>query len=427
MLLGGFGGMFLSFSLLYRIYVGPGNYPCDIHVWRFLGLPLIAGPILTRTALFYARTRFNQLMVDLDESQATVLEQYRNLSSPNVLRVFLGWVGDICSLRRRRVSMGDGDRSSIGRREDRVLLLFIFTTNAYGVLIWIGTLIVAFVYIAVLHVINESPLGRGCLGCGSSSFETVYLGVVLLSMAGLGAFLLWRIRFEEDPLGIVAELRLALWCFVPFVFLSLLTAIDPGDLAREGIFSWSEMMPLNIAAVHFVQCPLQLLRCRQKSSAALCKIDSATQSADNHSAPQTLEEVLAVPSGRHTFMRFLAKEWSVENLYFHDAVLRFRNLHRSRDQALKIYRTFVADGAIFQVNISSASRSAIHQALETNVGSEPSEDLFDEADGEVFLLMRTDSFERFIRSAIFHNWVEEFGLRAPAPGLAPTANVAESA
>lgn len=416
MLLCAIGCMWVTLVLYQRLYIGPGKYLCDVYVWRFLGIPAICGPVITRTLLFYARMRFNRLMVEIDDSQSMVLEQYKHLSMANAMRAFRDRMLDnIPGIHREVIDDDDGEKSSVNRMENRLLFLFFFTTNAYGVMIWTLTLIIAFIYISYLYTVNDSPLGYGCTGCGPMHNETAFLASVLLGMWAIGLLLLFHIRKEEDPLGIMSELRMVLWLYVPFVITSVLDTVDPGHTAKDGTFSWTLIMPLWFAAMHFVQCPMQLMKKYQRRVSVKAAPEKDTESGSR--IPQTLEEVLAIPSGRHTFVRFLGKEWSVENMYFHDAVLRYQALDGNGvtryEQALKVYRTFIPDTALFQVNISHTVRHKIeHQVAELEPGEAP-EDLFDAANEEIFHLMKTDSFERFVKSPIFKEWINSASTRLP--------------
>jgi regulator of G-protein signaling len=113
-----------------------------------------------------------------------------------------------------------------------------------------------------------------------------------------------------------------------------------------------------------------------------------------------LEEVLRDAAGLHEFHLFLQKEFSSENIRFWLAVESFKHLPLSQveQQAVAIYREFLAQGAPCEVNIDSATMAGTVSHL-----GQPNRLMFDAAQMHIFLLMKKDSYPRFIRSMDYKN------------------------
>jgi len=131
----------------------------------------------------------------------------------------------------------------------------------------------------------------------------------------------------------------------------------------------------------------------------------------------SLEEVIASPEGKQAFVKQLSREHSVEVYYLIDAVQRFKGLRASdsstqstRELAFKIYRTFVADHSILQVNVSSNASRELNKAimkLKDNPDCAPQDDLFDKILREVIEMVRRDSFQRFLLSDLFQEYIKQ--------------------
>jgi hypothetical protein len=123
------------------------------------------------------------------------------------------------------------------------------------------------------------------------------------------------------------------------------------------------------------------------------------------SKPSLREELLNTlesTKGRELFLKFLQKEFAIENLLFYEACVEFRTRFEtagfSRDyalfQATEICNTYVKVGAVDQVNLSDNARREVLTAINS---PEPKIDssLFEKTEGEIFSLIAKDSFSRF--------------------------------
>ncbi|XP_076747352.1 regulator of G-protein signaling 3 isoform X4 [Maylandia zebra] len=115
---------------------------------------------------------------------------------------------------------------------------------------------------------------------------------------------------------------------------------------------------------------------------------------------ESLESLLSNQYGLTVFRHFLRSEFSEENLDFWLAVERFKKTRPSNKmaaRAAKIYDHFISTTASRQVNVDSAIREATNQSLRLGVSSAS----FQLAQEQIFNLMETDSYPRFLKSRLY--------------------------
>lgn len=107
------------------------------------------------------------------------------------------------------------------------------------------------------------------------------------------------------------------------------------------------------------------------------------------------EELLRDGAGLREFELFLEKEFSSENISFWLAVEDLKGMSKSKveSKAHEIYQEFLAKGAPKEINIDSKTME-----ITVNNLTKPSRLTFDAAQNHIFLLMKKDSYPRFIRS-----------------------------
>lgn len=92
----------------------------------------------------------------------------------------------------------------------------------------------------------------------------------------------------------------------------------------------------------------------------------------------------------------MKKEFSAENIYFWTACERYRKLPPGLDrtnEAQKIYKRHLCVGAPEPVNVDARGRQYTEQALQ-----DPDNNLFEEAQKQIFKLMKFDSYPRFVQN-----------------------------
>ncbi|XP_029367142.1 regulator of G-protein signaling 3-like isoform X2 [Echeneis naucrates] len=115
---------------------------------------------------------------------------------------------------------------------------------------------------------------------------------------------------------------------------------------------------------------------------------------------ESLEALLTNQYGLAVFRHFLRSEFSEENLDFWLAVEKFkrtRPLSKMATRAAKIYDEFISTNAVRQINVDASVRESTNQSL--RLGVTPTS--FQLAQDQIFALMETDSFPRFLRSHLF--------------------------
>ncbi|XP_074503623.1 regulator of G-protein signaling 14 isoform X7 [Sebastes fasciatus] len=114
----------------------------------------------------------------------------------------------------------------------------------------------------------------------------------------------------------------------------------------------------------------------------------------------SFEKLLEDPAGVHQFTAFLMSEVSAENILFWQASEKFRKIPASSVDELKIaarsiYNTYLSDSAPYSVNIDDTAKTEEKDLVQ------PTPDMFDKAQAQIFKLMKMDSYRRFVRSPLY--------------------------
>uniref|UniRef100_A0A3Q2ZPV9 RGS domain-containing protein n=1 Tax=Kryptolebias marmoratus TaxID=37003 RepID=A0A3Q2ZPV9_KRYMA len=114
----------------------------------------------------------------------------------------------------------------------------------------------------------------------------------------------------------------------------------------------------------------------------------------------SFEKLLEDPCGVSYFTAFLKSEVSAENILFWQACEKFRKITPTSLDELKaaaraIYNTYLSESAPESVNIDDAAKTE-EKDLE-----QPTPDMFNKAQTQIFKLMKMDSYRRFVRSPLY--------------------------
>ncbi|TRY77524.1 hypothetical protein DNTS_028241 [Danionella cerebrum] len=109
-------------------------------------------------------------------------------------------------------------------------------------------------------------------------------------------------------------------------------------------------------------------------------------------------ELLTDPRGRADFRLFLKKEFSGENLAFWEACedLKWGAAETMKEKAQQIYKTFLARGAPRWINIDGKTMEITVKGL-----SHPHRYVLDAAQTHIYMLMKKDSYGRYLKSPVF--------------------------
>ncbi|CAO2642385.1 Regulator of G-protein signaling 11 [Lemmus lemmus] len=118
----------------------------------------------------------------------------------------------------------------------------------------------------------------------------------------------------------------------------------------------------------------------------------------------SFRELLDDPVGRGHFMDFLQKEFSAENLSFWEACEELRFGGQAQVPALvdAVYQQFLAPGAARWVNIDSRTMEWTLKGMR-----QPHRYVLDAAQLHIYMLMKKDSYPRFLKSDIYKGLLEE--------------------
>ncbi|XP_077184490.1 regulator of G-protein signaling 9 isoform X2 [Paroedura picta] len=109
-------------------------------------------------------------------------------------------------------------------------------------------------------------------------------------------------------------------------------------------------------------------------------------------------ELMRDPKGRRSFRLFLQKEFSGENLAFWEACedLKYGDQSKVKDKAQEIYKTFLASGARRWINIDGTTMGITVRGLK-----HPHRYVLDAAQTHIYMLMKKDSYGRYLKSPIY--------------------------
>lgn len=111
--------------------------------------------------------------------------------------------------------------------------------------------------------------------------------------------------------------------------------------------------------------------------------------------------MLRSSKGSDVFLEFLRSEYSEENLMFWIACEELKkdtDPSTIAEKACIIYRDFISIFSLKEVSLDSRVREGIRQSL-----SEPSSMMYEEAQVQIYELMRRDPFPRFLNSAVYRD------------------------
>ncbi|CAH8520704.1 unnamed protein product [Heterobilharzia americana] len=120
------------------------------------------------------------------------------------------------------------------------------------------------------------------------------------------------------------------------------------------------------------------------------------------------DNLLNDPFGCNEFKKFLTSEFSSENLDFLLSVRNWRDAFLTRnvhEDANEIFNKFLVPDAPQAVNIDHSAVKSASSCL-----SNPHMNMFSEAEKQVYLLMKTDSYPRFLESSNYLSILNDFNV-----------------
>ncbi|XP_053180175.1 regulator of G-protein signaling 14 isoform X2 [Scomber japonicus] len=116
----------------------------------------------------------------------------------------------------------------------------------------------------------------------------------------------------------------------------------------------------------------------------------------------SFEKLLEDSIGVYYFRAFLRSEVSEENILFWQDCEKFRKIPATsicklKEKARFIYNTYLSENAPYSVNIDDTAKT------EEKDLKEPTTDMFNKAQTQIFKLMKMDSYRRFVRSPLYQS------------------------
>ncbi|XP_060754564.1 regulator of G-protein signaling 11 [Neoarius graeffei] len=113
-------------------------------------------------------------------------------------------------------------------------------------------------------------------------------------------------------------------------------------------------------------------------------------------------ELLNDPMGRKEFLTYLEKEFSAENLYFWQECQEMRHGETSKipEKMDEIYKQYLAPGAANSINIDGKTMAITLDGMKN-----PNHFIFDGAQMHIYVLMKKDSYTRYLKSEQYKSLV----------------------
>jgi hypothetical protein len=226
---------------------------------------------------------------------------------------------------RREVGSLEARREE--RRKTTVVALYLLTKPWHGIAITLCWTAVTLLVILAKAKLPGSTYGKGCAGCVVSVLDFLLLSLLLSAVVACILALLWKLRREPDPLGLLHEIQLTCACGVLIVAGTVLAMTDPAHVRRAGQFDWVLFCVVASIGVHTIACPLQVWRTYQPGAAE---------------QPVSQQQAAAL------------RAQQLERLHRH------RQIEQQREQLARVQQTAA------RINISPPGQRPLHAIANTN-------------------------------------------------------------
>ncbi|KAM7236639.1 hypothetical protein CapIbe_012311 [Capra ibex] len=125
---------------------------------------------------------------------------------------------------------------------------------------------------------------------------------------------------------------------------------------------------------------------------------------------QSFDKLMLTPAGRNAFREFLRTEFSEENMLFWMACEELKkeaNKAMIEEKARVIYEDYISILSPKEVSLDSRVRETINRSM-----AEPSRNIFDDAQLQIYTLMHRDSYPRFTNSALYKDLLRSLSEKA---------------
>jgi hypothetical protein len=243
--------------------------------------------------------------------------------------------------------------------------------------------------------------------------NTFYVTASSFAYVGLFSLLLLRYLWKiEDSFKMAAELGLVAICGTGWVVFLVITGFVDGLPAQLHLVSGGLVSPSFVCALSIFPIVMSFRTekdVKQKSKKKNQLQQSLVKTNKIANAAEEFRILLDDSEGVDLFFQFLQSELSVENLIFYLKSVEYsqkaaEGLHdESQSIAMYIKEQFVADRCQNPVNISYTVRKKLLLDLDSEVRP-LSSNIFDEAQKQIFSLLKFDSFSRFRHKKEYQDW-----------------------
>lgn len=273
-----------------------------------------------------------------------------------------------------------------------------YTVMAVGSLSILPIIVCGFVF-----QFTQPFYGIGCVNCLLIEW---HYGVILV-FASVPIFQIlysiFAMRNEQDPLHSLRDLMVHACMITLCVIAAAIVYVcntKLGDLISSAVFSSDWIVILGLNLVHTLLVPRHVISTYWRSLYGT--LDD--QKFD-------LQVLLQDVDGVNLFTKHLVGEFSAENLRFYTHAKTYRENFYELDAAMQskrvaeeIFHTFIAPGAILEVNVGGMMKKQIADALHHTKKIDAT--LFEEAEHEVLRVLEMDSFKRFVKTSEYAAWAQ---------------------
>ncbi|KAJ3442723.1 regulator of g protein signaling [Anaeramoeba flamelloides] len=258
------------------------------------------------------------------------------------------------------------------------------------------------IHVVVMAVISGILMSIGAViedkegGCrGESSFTTTMIVMVLSHLSTL-IFFIWKIRKIKDPYKIKKERSFQVIGVLTF---TLFNALNGNIIDIPIIYQICFLIYFDMFITYGYPLYLSLRESQMKKNLA--------EGKKMHYSTEHFLNILNNPEKLKYFVQFCQNDYSLENIMFYTAVIKFKKIsskNKRKKYSKKLFSTFIQTGAHLEINIESHTRKNIIEIFENE---QINSNLFDEANDEVFLLMLSNSYPTFLCSNYYKNLIHE--------------------
>jgi hypothetical protein len=214
-----------------------------------------------------------------------------------------------------------------------------------------------------------------------------------------------RYFFDDDPFKFRIEFYMV---FLMIIIGFLFTLIPPVLLISTKLAGGATPSQLrNIGGLFFF-----ILECLQLSipyyGVIIALIRIIQQKMIKKVERTEFEELFNDEVGNELLKEFAINEWSIENIYLHDDILKYKKTPKKlmKSKCEEILKTYIEEGSPLEVNISRRIRKLTIQKIR-NFDNENSMEIFDGVGFEVLMNLQ-DTFGRFKFTQLYVSWKKKF-------------------